>query len=32
MKSKSMKWSGHIAGMEEPQNIPTVLSGKLAGK
>jgi hypothetical protein len=32
MKSKSMRWSGLVIGMEEPKNIPTVLSGKLEGK
>jgi len=32
LKSKSMECSGHIAVMEKPQNIPTVLCGKLEGK
>jgi hypothetical protein len=32
MKSRSMSWAGHIAGMGEMRNVYTILVGKPKGK
>jgi hypothetical protein len=32
MKSRRMRWAGHVAGMDEERGVYRVLVGKLGGK